>query len=73
MTLLSITHVDNANAENCPDEVLVDNDLFVVDRYVIHLSNVDLLTSLELEVDDVDNVDEKSASRMHVDHRGANH
>ena len=69
--LLSIPHVDNVNAANCPDEVLVDDDLFVADLHVVNLSNVDLLICVELDLDDVDNVDEKS--KMHVDHIGANH
>ena len=73
LMLLSITHIDNVKAENLPDEVLVDDDLLVADLYVISLFNIDLLIFVERDLDDLENVDEKSASKMHVDHVGANH
>ena len=46
LMLLSITHIGNINAANCPDEILVDDDLLVADVYVINISNIDLLILL---------------------------
>ena len=45
----------------------------VADLYITHLSNIDLLIFVELDLADVDNIDEKYASKIHVDHISANH